>query len=127
MKKVVVGKNLRKIERGAFYNCKNLNDVVLNEGVRVIGESAFESCSGLREITFPKSLTEIQDEAFFECYNLIYAKIKGKKSDIKIEALAFPNGVKFKKFDMTDCIERKKENQNVISRKNDENDDYDGR
>lgn len=127
LKKVVVGKNLRKIERGAFYNCKNLNDVVLNEGVRVIGESAFESCSGLREITFPKSLTEIQDEAFFECYNLIYAKIKGKKSDIKIEALAFPNGVKFKKFDMPDCIERKKENQNVISRKNDEKDDYDGR
>ena len=33
--------SLRRIDIGAFANCKNLREAMLNEGLRYIGDSAF--------------------------------------------------------------------------------------
>lgn len=68
---VYVPKDVREIQREAFYSCKNLRQVTFAEGsmLEKICESSFDG-SGLESIEFPVGVNEIGDHAFSLCKNL---------------------------------------------------------
>ena len=45
VKKVVLPKSMKRIDRKSFCYCHNLEEIVIPEGVTVISESAFSGCS----------------------------------------------------------------------------------
>lgn len=61
---VVIGNNVKKIGKNAFYDCANLNQVVFSKSVVEIGESAFSLCGSLKRIEIPDTLTTIKKDAF---------------------------------------------------------------
>ena len=80
--------NLKKIFRGAFYFCRNMQRVVLNEGLEALGEddepnkmkrhnmwdplidkSTFE-LSGIKEIVLPGTLVKLSENSFQQCRSL---------------------------------------------------------
>ena len=67
---VVLGQNVKQIDRQAFKSCSALSSVTLNEGLETIGTYAFENCKGLKEIMIPSSVTKIGGLAFWNCSNL---------------------------------------------------------
>jgi hypothetical protein len=59
-----------EIGRGAFMECRNLQEAGLHEGLQKIGDSSFGICSSLQSITLPSILTEIDKAAFWNCNSL---------------------------------------------------------
>lgn len=62
--KIVLNKNITKINREAFSNCTRLVRIILPNGITTIGESAFAGCTGLSSVTLPSNLVTIEKEAF---------------------------------------------------------------
>lgn len=56
--------SVTNIESGAFYQCKNLENINIPEGVTSIGRYAFRICSRLKSIDLPDSITSIGACAF---------------------------------------------------------------
>jgi len=61
---------VRSIDAGAFYWCRNLNSITIFNGVETIGEYAFYGCWNLAEITIPSSVKSIGLSAFALCESL---------------------------------------------------------
>ena len=58
---------------GAFFGCKNLEDVIVPESVTKIEQSAFFNCNNLRSVTLPSSIQLTEDNLsniFYECERL---------------------------------------------------------
>lgn len=70
VKQVEFSKCTKIIDRGAFYNCENLEKVILTDSIRKIRNSAFYNCKNLKSITIPKELLIIGKRAFKNCVNL---------------------------------------------------------
>lgn len=68
---VTIPSTVERLERGAFYGCKDLARVTLEEGVRSIGGSAFSNCEKLNSIVIPASVTKIGAGAFSGCSSLL--------------------------------------------------------
>lgn len=65
IKSLVIPKNVRTIEKSAFYTARITESIILNEGLEYIKEYAFYSaCRSAYEITFPKTLKNIGKYAF---------------------------------------------------------------
>lgn len=62
IKKVVLGKNVTKIENRAFYECSSISTILM-EGVKTIEDSAFFG-TGLTDIELPNTLETIGEGAF---------------------------------------------------------------
>lgn len=79
VKKVVIA-DVQVIEKGAFYNCQNLEEVVFSDNVLKIEEEAFFKCKKLSRIIFPKNLVSIGKSAFAGCEGLekiiVYDKLQ---------------------------------------------------
>lgn len=58
---------LTGLNKGAFYNCKNLTSVTLYDGVSSIGDYAFYLCNGLTDFSFAQSIKSIGESAFYGC------------------------------------------------------------
>lgn len=71
---LVLPDGLETIEKEAFYKCDNLQRIQLPETLKYIGNSAFYQCS-MREIELPRGLERIGDSAFLKCKQLQYVKI----------------------------------------------------
>lgn len=54
LRSVVLGEQVKEIERYAFAGCKSLKEIVVPDSVRRIGDSAFEDCSGVKRMVLPK-------------------------------------------------------------------------
>ena len=52
---------------GAFYNCKNIQNIILTNGVESIENKAFYECTSLTSITIPGTIVSIQDKTFEGC------------------------------------------------------------
>lgn len=63
---VCLPSTLRRIEYGAFRECKNLRRVVFPNKLEYIGRYGFFK-SGIEEVTFPPSLKEVRARAFQFC------------------------------------------------------------
>ena len=61
--------SVKKIGKGAFYNCKSLKKVVISS-VTEIDENSFRDCSSLEEISIPSSVEIIKESAFKGCSSL---------------------------------------------------------
>ena len=70
LKKVVIGKDVKRIGEGAFQGCRNLEQVLIPEGVTSIGDYAFSYCDSLASITIPQSVIDIGHHVFRDCDNL---------------------------------------------------------
>ena len=62
MSKVLLPKNLKIVERGAFTKCEALRCIDIPEGVEEISGMAFAFCKNLERIRIPSSVTKIDDE-----------------------------------------------------------------
>ena len=86
IKELHIGKVLKNIGIGSFYNCsslvtvtipsnvliierncKNLTQVILAEGVQHIEKNAFRGCEALESVYMPNSVSNIEDNAFVGC------------------------------------------------------------
>lgn len=61
---VILGRNTKSIEEGAFLQCKSLKNIQLNQGLEKIGTIAFSMCESLESIYIPESVTTIESGAF---------------------------------------------------------------
>ena len=76
---VIIGKNVKSIEKNAFNGCKNLTELTFTGGTEEICESAFHYCKALETINFSDSVKTIGRCAFYGCD--------------KIKSLTFKNGL----------------------------------
>ena len=81
--KVILPSSLKKIEWGAFANCKNLIEVTVPESVKEIGSAAFYECTSLVSIKLPECLTVIEGQLFDGCENLSHVHIPNNVKEIK--------------------------------------------
>ena len=61
LKRVVITKDVKEIQKDAFINCENLEEIIFEEGSSLtkVGELAFAYCKKLKEIEIPKSVQNI--------------------------------------------------------------------
>lgn len=97
---VTMGSNIRKIEKNAFWVCRQLKTVVLNEGLEIL--NGFSNCISLTEIIVPSTVTSIENYAFDYAVRLEKVEFaKGSQISI-IEGGAFQNCVSLKEINLID-------------------------
>ena len=72
---ILNNKEVKKINKNAFYNNKIVKSIIIPESVTSIGDYAFNRCSSLLSITIPKSVTSIGSYAFYDCSSLTSIEI----------------------------------------------------
>ena len=72
---VEIPDTVKKIDKEAFYSCRELETVRLSSNLEVIGDSAFRSDQNLKKITIPDSVTEIGERAFEFCSTMDEVKL----------------------------------------------------
>ena len=82
VKKVVITGKMKKISKGAFAGCRNLEKVELSSGTKIISENAFMNCPSLRKIKLPDKVQILKRGAFKNCG---FTKLIIPKSVNKIE------------------------------------------
>lgn len=88
---IVFGRNLKKIGKQAFTDCKSLKQIDLREtSVESIGSYAFSSCYALTDLLLPGTLKVIEDSAFNSTGLRI---VKLPKSTVRVGSGAF-SGIK---------------------------------
>ncbi|MBO4864614.1 MAG: leucine-rich repeat protein [Eubacterium sp.] len=80
LRKITIGKNIKKIGKNAFYGCKNLKTVIIRTTKlkkKTVGKNAFKKINSRAKVTVPKKK--------YKAYKkLLKARgIKGKKQKIK--------------------------------------------
>lgn len=66
--------NLTEIGNYAFRNCVNTPRIVMEDSVKKIGKGAFYNCTALESVTAP-GVVEIGDEAFYGCGSMMKTDI----------------------------------------------------
>lgn len=77
MESVVLPSTVKRIEEGAFRDCRYLTSITLNEGLTYIGDYAFGTCVELSEIVIPSTVTDVSVLAFSNCSDLEAVKFEG--------------------------------------------------
>ena len=99
---VVITGDIKKIDLGAFANCKKLDVLSMEEGVAHIGHGAFYMCKKLANIEFADSIEVIDEYAFSGCqtlksivlpFNLREINRGGFSDCIKLENVTFSNNI----------------------------------
>lgn len=67
IKKVIFGKGITYIGKGALIECSNLTSIEFPDELYCIGMVAFFNCTSLKSVTFPDGLRLIGDGAFYGC------------------------------------------------------------
>ncbi|HCT91633.1 MAG TPA: hypothetical protein DF613_09700, partial [Lachnospiraceae bacterium] len=125
IRSVTLNENMISIGAGAFYQCKDLEQVKMADSITTIGEMAFFECPNLYSIRIPGGVKEIGYDAFKNCERLSYVTIETGVQTIShcvfsgcssleeiaipdsvtsIGARAFENCTKLKKVDMPDQV-----------------------
>ncbi len=90
--KAEVPEGVKKINYGAFDDCKSLEEISLPESLEIIGGYTFFQCSMLKKISLPKGLRVIGERAFQEC--ALMEEMHLPENLEKIEDYALPRYVK---------------------------------
>lgn len=64
---IVLGNNIKTIDRYAFTGCNNIETMVLPNSVITLGEFTFENCINLKSVTLSSSMTKIEEGTFMGC------------------------------------------------------------
>lgn len=103
LKRIEFGNQLEVIERNAFYDCQNLDNVVLPASLREIGEMAFIYCSSLMKISIPEGIERLNSATFKECVRLEKVELPSTLREFEdqvfstcyaLESIHIPEGVK---------------------------------
>ena len=65
------------IGEGAFYNCKEIQEIKLPKTITYIGEEAFYNCFDLQTINMPASVVKMGKGAFSGCTFIDYERVGG--------------------------------------------------
>lgn len=111
LQSIKLGKNIRAIDDGAFYNASMLEEVVIPASVEQLGSGytsagAFESCTSLEKVTFEKGsrLTAVGYAVFADCKALKSIEIPQGVLEIdgsafrgcsSLERVLLPEGLEF--------------------------------
>lgn len=90
LEEVECDENLEVIGKGAFKHLSKLKKVKLNEGLKEIGIWAFYRCKSLEEVELPSTLEVIEGHAF-EDTGLSYIVIPESVEEVLPDAFLFPN------------------------------------
>ena len=93
LKKVILSRNITRIEFNAFSNCNALTSIYLWDTVNCIYDNCFEHCSSLEIISIPKT-TKVESRVFVGCWKLLSypsgnlsvltQDLKNRYSDLKL-------------------------------------------
>ena len=61
IKMLSLSSTIKRISRGAFFGCDNLEKIIIQEGVEKIGEYSFSMCNKIKEISLPSTIKKIDD------------------------------------------------------------------
>lgn len=87
VKNIVIPTGTISINKGAFKNCFELEEVLISDSVNLISNGAFANCINLCNVDMPDSLAIIRFAAFSECKKL--KSIMIPKGVVRIEGWAF--------------------------------------
>ena len=71
----------KKLEKGAFEECKSLKTVVLPESMEELGKYAFYNCTGLDEITIHSGVAVFGGEIFKDVGKLTISTESGSDAE----------------------------------------------
>lgn len=78
---VVIGGNIKRIGRGAFYWCNKLETVIIGEGVEELDKAVFYNCGALKTVELPRSVRAASSDkwtgSFYGCRSLTARVHKG--------------------------------------------------
>ena len=89
-------KSVRKVCRGAFSVCAEIENIEFSRNLDQLEERTFEICGGLKKVTLPYTMKKISKEIFYECNAL--CGIELITDDKRVEKLFVPyepRGMKF--------------------------------
>lgn len=72
----VIGEEVTKIGKCAFYGCKSLTSITIPNSVTTIGSGSFSGCDKLTSITIPSSVTNIADNPFNTCSSMLSIQVE---------------------------------------------------
>ena len=101
IKKVVLNKKLKNIDKDAFYG-SSIEEINLPEALRVIDEGAFRSCNKLKSIVIPAKVKVIGASAFSFCFSL--SDIKLSEGIETIGEKAFENCTKISEITLPESL-----------------------
>lgn len=84
LEEIYIPDSVIEIGEGAFCGCVNLKEVRLSASIKAIPARAFFRCKNLVKISVPSSIDEIGDYAFSECEALTEIKLPGRLKRIGI-------------------------------------------
>lgn len=96
-KRIAIPEGIKTVDRFAFFNNNNVEEIQLPDGLRFIAQESFARCGSLTKINFPHSLEAIGEFAFQDCdslLNIIYAGTTEEFLDIQgADKLDKPNRI----------------------------------
>jgi hypothetical protein len=87
---ITLPENLKVIEEGTFYGCKNLTSIIIPEGITEICDQAFVSCVALTSVTLPSTIAIIGEYAFGGCSALAAVNIPESVEEIFFGSIFLP-------------------------------------
>ena len=70
LKNIIIANSVKEIERDAFYDCDELDNVYVPAGVKVVKSYAFAECDKLKKVTFAGTPNKLSRHAFDDCDQL---------------------------------------------------------
>ena len=70
LKNIIIANSVKEIERDAFYDCDELDNVYVPAGVKVVRSYAFAECDKLKKITFAGTPEKVGRHTFEDCDQL---------------------------------------------------------
>lgn len=86
LEEITLPKTVKKIEKGAFYYCKNLKRIDFGDADVSIMSNAFEKCDNISELSGTKNIEKIEKKAFIKCKNIKEMHFGGNIKGIGEEA-----------------------------------------
>lgn len=84
---ILLGKDIKRIGKEAFYNCFYLKTIILPVGLEEIGESAFWG-AGIENIKIPDNIKKISNNCFYACRELKSIELSSNLENIDSGAFA---------------------------------------
>lgn len=92
LKNIIIANSVKEIERDAFYDCDELDNVYVPAGVKMVKSYAFAECDKLKKITFAGTPNKLSRHTFDDCDQLHDIIVPVGSSKFFRKELHFING-----------------------------------
>ena len=92
LKNIIIANSVKEIERDAFYDCDELDNVYVPAGVKIVRSYAFAECDKLKKITFAGTPNKLSRHTFDDCDQLHDIIVPVGSSKFFRKELHFING-----------------------------------